>query len=105
MNSGRLYIVPTPIGNLSDITIRAINILKNCDLVIAEDTRITRNLLKHYQIKTNIISYHKFNEVKRTDFVLKLLMDGKNISLVSNAGTPLISDPGFVIIDKAIRHG
>lgn len=105
MKNGKLYIVPTPIGNLSDITIRAIDILKTSDLIIAEDTRITQNLLNYYQIKTRVISYHKFNEIKRSDLILKLLDEGKTISLVSDAGTPLLSDPGFIILDMAIKNG
>ncbi len=105
MNNGKLYIVPTPIGNLSDITIRAIDVLKKSDLIIAEDTRITKKLLNYYQIQTKLISYHKFNEAKRVDFILKLLRTGKIISLVSDAGTPLLSDPGFVIVKAVIKEG
>jgi 16S rRNA (cytidine1402-2'-O)-methyltransferase len=79
--------------------------LKTSDLIIAEDTRITQNLLNYYQIKTRVISYHKFNEIKRSDLILKLLDEGKTISLVSDAGTPLLSDPGFIILDMAIKNG
>lgn len=105
MKNGKLYIVPTPIGNLSDITIRAIDTLKTSDLIIAEDTRNTKNLLNYYQIKTKVISYHKFNEKKRSDLILKLLNEGRTISLVSDAGTPLLSDPGFIILDMVIKNG
>jgi|DewCreStandDraft_4_1066084.scaffolds.fasta_scaffold02534_4 16S rRNA (cytidine1402-2'-O)-methyltransferase len=105
MNGGKLYIVPTPIGNLSDITIRALDVLKKTNIIIAEDTRITKKLLNHYQIKSELISYHKFNESKRVNFILDLLKSGKIISLVSDAGTPLLSDPGFVIVKEVIKQG
>jgi len=104
MNNGKFYIVPTPIGNLSDITIRAIDVLKKSDLIIAEDTRITQKLLNYYQIKVKLISYHKFNEGKKVNFILKLLNDGKIISLVSDAGTPLLSDPGYIIVKAVIKE-
>lgn len=105
MNNGKLYIVPTPVGNLADITIRAIDVLKKSDLIVAEDTRVTQKLLNYYQIKVKTVSYHKFNEDKRVVFVLKLLEEGKIISLVSDAGTPLISDPGFIIVNAVIKRG
>lgn len=105
MNNGKLYIVPTPVGNLSDMTIRAVDVLKKSDLIIAEDTRVTQKLLNHYQIKIKLISYHKFNERERVIFILKLLDEGKVISLVSDAGTPLISDPGFKIVNAVIKRG
>ncbi|HPD18223.1 MAG: 16S rRNA (cytidine(1402)-2'-O)-methyltransferase [Candidatus Goldbacteria bacterium] len=105
MNSGKFYIIPTPIGNMSDITIRAIDVLKKSNLIIAEDTRVTQKLLNHYRIKTKLISYHKFNEEKRVRFILELLSNGNVISLVSDAGTPLLSDPGFIITKEVIEKG
>lgn len=94
------YIVPTPIGNLEDITLRAINTLKSVDLIACEDIRVTQKLLNHYDIKTKCISYHKFNEKERVNFFLKTLEEGKKIALVSDAGTPLFCDPGAVIVKE-----
>ncbi|MFA6050289.1 MAG: 16S rRNA (cytidine(1402)-2'-O)-methyltransferase [Candidatus Paceibacterota bacterium] len=94
------YIVPTPIGNLEDITLRAIRILKECDLILCEDTRETRKLLNHYEIKTATQSYHAQSKLSRIDDIIKDLEDGKNIALVSDAGTPAISDPGSLLISK-----
>jgi len=99
------YIVPTPIGNIGDITLRAIEILKSVDLIACEDTRTTQKLLNHYDIKTKCISYHKYNEHERVDFFLKLLSEGKKIALVSDAGTPMICDPGGVIVLELIKGG
>jgi len=98
-NKGILYIVPTPIGNLEDITLRAIRILKEVDYIAAEDTRVTKKLLTHYEITNkNLIAYHDHNEqIKSTD-ILKLLNENKSIALVSDAGTPCISDPGYRLI-------
>ena len=99
-----LYLVSTPIGNLSDITLRAINILKNSDYILCEDTRVSRNLLNKYQIKSKLISNHKFNEKKNIDKILQLLNDDLVISLISDAGTPAISDPGSILVNECIRN-
>lgn len=99
------YIVPTPIGNIQDITYRAVEVLKNVDLIACEDTRVTQKLLNHYNIKTKCFSYHKYNERERVGFFLKELGEGKKIALVSDAGTPMICDPGAVIIDELIKNG
>ena len=93
-----LYIVSTPIGNLKDITLRAIETLKNVDLIAAEDTRHTRVLTSHYQITTPLTSYFEHNKIKKADYLIKLLKDGKDIALVTDAGTPGISDPGYYLI-------
>lgn len=103
MKSGKLYLVPTPIGNLKDITLRALETLKDVDIIAAEDTRQTLKLLNHFEIKKSMISYHKFNEQSKSDQIIDLLMEGKNIALVSDAGTPGISDPGSVIVQKCIE--
>lgn len=102
--SGTLYIVATPIGNLADITLRAIETLKSVDLIAAEDTRHTRILLEHYGIKTPSTSYFEYNKIKKTDYLLGLLKEGKSIALVSDAGTPGISDPGSAIIRLCIDN-
>ena len=99
------YVVPTPIGNISDITLRAIEILKSVDFIACEDTRTTQKILNHYDIKTKCISYHKYNERERVDFFLSELRAGKKIALVSDAGTPMICDPGAVIIDELVKNG
>lgn len=101
---GKLYLIPTPIGNLEDITFRAINILKEVDIVYAEDTRETFNLLKYYDINKKIESCHKYTEMKHKDKIISILKSGKNIGYVTDRGTPLISDPGNVIVDEAIRN-
>ncbi len=98
------YIVPTPIGNLSDISLRAIDVLKSVDIVACEDIRVTQKLLNHYQIKTKCVSYHKFNEKERVDMFLEFLREGKKIALVSDAGTPLICDPGSVIVAELRKN-
>ena len=103
MERGKLYLVPTPIGNLKDITLRALEVLKECHIVAAEDTRQTLKLLNHFEIKKPLISYHKFNEQSKGDEIIELLLEGKNIALVSDAGTPGISDPGSVIVEKCIE--
>jgi 16S rRNA (cytidine1402-2'-O)-methyltransferase len=103
--SGQLYIVPTPIGNLEDITLRAIRMLKETDLILAEDTRTTSFLLKHLQIEKPLKSYHQHNEHKVVEEIVSLLNGGKNIALVSDAGTPGISDPGFLLIRECIAAG
>jgi 16S rRNA (cytidine1402-2'-O)-methyltransferase len=100
---GTLYIIATPIGNLEDITQRALRVLGEVDVVACEDTRRTRVLLNHFGIKTKTISYHEHNERERSEQICKLLMSGKNVALVSDAGTPLISDPGFRVTRAAIE--
>lgn len=99
------YVVPTPIGNIQDITLRGIDVLKSVDLIACEDTRVTQKLLNHYQIQTKCVSYHKYNEKERIDFFLRELSEGKKIALVSDAGTPLICDPGSVIINELTKKG
>ena len=101
---GKLYLIPTPIGNLEDITQRALNILKEVDIVYAEDTRETFNRLKYYNINKKIESCHKYSEMKHKDKIISLLKEGKNIGYVTDRGTPLISDPGNVIVDEAINN-
>lgn len=103
---GKLFVVPTPIGNLSDITKRAVEVLSDCDLIAAEDTRVTKNLLNHLNIKKNTISYHKFNEATRkNELIKKLKEDDFDICLVTDAGTPCISDPGYFLVREAIENG
>ena len=99
-----LYIVSTPIGNLSDITIRAINILENSDYILCEDTRISKKLLDRYKIKSKLISNHKFNEIKNLNKIMDVLKSEKIVSLISDAGTPAISDPGRIIINECIKN-
>ena len=101
---GNLYIVATPIGNLEDITLRAINVLKSVDLIIAEDTRHSLKLLNHLEITKPLISYHRHNEEDKTENILKKIEEGKNIALISDAGTPVISDPGEFIVKEAIER-
>ena len=101
--SNSLYIVSTPIGNLDDITLRAIEVLKNSDIIICEDTRHSIKLLNHLKIKKKMVSYHKFNEKKQTKEVIKLINEGKILSLISDAGTPLLSDPGRLLLNECIK--
>lgn len=103
--NGRLYLVATPIGNLEDITLRAIRVLKEVDIVVAEDTRQTVKLLNHLQIQKNMISYHRHSTDERCKQIIKELKDGKDIALVSDAGTPAISDPGEEVVKLAISEG
>lgn len=105
MQYGKLYIVPTPIGNMKDITLRALEVLESVDLIAAEDTRQSLKLLNHYGIKKTLVSYHKHNERSMSGTIMNVLKDGKNVALVSDAGTPGISDPGSVIIKKCIDEG
>lgn len=102
---GKLYVVPTPIGNLEDMTLRAIRILKEVDTILAEDTRTTSILLKHYQIEKRVMAFHKFNEHKALLGYVNRLQGGENIALVSDAGTPSISDPGFLIVRACVENG
>ena len=104
INDIKLYIVPTPIGNLDDITLRAINTLKSSDLILSEDTRHAKKLLSHYKISTKVKSYHLNNEHKKVNEYVKLMLNGKTISLITDAGTPCISDPGFLLVREAIRN-
>ena len=101
----KLYVVPTPIGNLQDMTFRAIEVLKKADLILAEDTRTSGKLLKHFEIDTPQRSYHKFNEHKIVDGLIRQMLEGQTFALISDAGTPAISDPGYLIVHKAIENG
>ena len=102
---GTLYIVPTPVGNMEDMTFRAIRILKEADLILAEDTRTSGILLKHYEIKNTLLSHHKFNEHGTSAGIVDRLLAGENVALISDAGTPGISDPGFFLVREAVRAG
>ena len=104
LSSNSLYIVSTPIGNLDDITLRAINVLKNSDIILCEDTRHSIKLLNHFKIKKKLISYHKFNEKKELTNIIKYLNEGKILSLISDAGTPTLSDPGRLLIKTCIDN-
>ena len=103
-NENGLYLVSTPIGNLKDITLRAIETLKKSSYILCEDTRVSRNLLDRYEIKLRLISNHKFNESKNVNKILDLLMSGETISLISDAGTPSISDPGAILVNECIKN-
>ena len=100
-----LYIVPTPVGNMEDMTLRAIRILREVDVVLAEDTRTSGILLKHFDIKNQLLSHHKFNEHGTSASVVERLLAGQNVALISDAGTPGISDPGFFLVREAVRAG
>jgi 16S rRNA (cytidine1402-2'-O)-methyltransferase len=100
----KLYVVPTPIGNLEDITLRALRVLKEVDLILAEDTRTTHRLLSHYQIETRLQSYHIFNEHQRTSEIADRILAGETLALVSDAGTPSISDPGFMLVRACLER-
>ena len=101
----KLFLVPTPIGNLEDITLRAIRILKEVDLILAEDTRTTGNLLKHFEINTRMMAHHLFNEHHEVPLITDRIISGENIALVSDAGTPGISDPGFLLVRECLKAG
>lgn len=102
---GILYLVPTPVGNLDDITLRALRVLKEADLVLAEDTRRAGLLLAHFDMKKPMLSYHKFNEHKAVGGFVRRIREGESVALVTDAGTPGISDPGFLIVREAVREG
>lgn len=101
----KLFVVPTPIGNLEDMTFRAIRVLKEADLILAEDTRTSGFLLKHFEIKTPMQSHHKFNEHKTVENVVQRIMNGQKVALISDAGTPAISDPGFLVVRQCVENG
>ena len=103
--TNHLYIVSTPIGNLDDITLRALTVLKNSDIILCEDTRRSLKLLNHFKIKKKLISYHKFNEKKQLTNIIKHFNEGKILSLISDAGTPLLSDPGRLLVNTCIEKG
>ncbi len=100
---GKLYLVPTPIGNLEDITLRALRILKEVDLILAEDTRTSAPLLKHFDIQQKVFAHHQHNEHQSSNEIIKFLLQGQNIALISDAGTPAISDPGFFLVREALK--
>jgi 16S rRNA (cytidine1402-2'-O)-methyltransferase len=102
---GTLYIVSTPIGNLADISQRALRTLSEVDLILCEDTRVTRKLLEHYKIKTPVLSYHQHSKLKKIEHIIQLFQEGKNLALVSDAGTPGVSDPGNKLIAQLIESG
>lgn len=102
---GKLYVVPTPVGNLEDMTFRAVRVLKEADLILAEDTRTSGVLLKHFEIKNSMQSHHKFNEHKMVESVVNRIKAGETIALISDAGTPGISDPGFLVVRECVRNG
>ena len=102
---GKLYVVPTPVGNLEDMTFRAIRILKEADLVLAEDTRTSGILLKHFEIKNTMQPHHKFNEHRMVEQVVDKIKGGWTVALISDAGTPGISDPGFLVVRECVRNG
>jgi len=105
VNIGKLYVVPTPIGNLEDITLRAIRVLKECDLILAEDTRTSGVLLKHFDIGTRMQSHHKFNEHRAVAHIVERIKSGDCIALISDAGTPSVSDPGFLLVRACAEEG
>lgn len=103
--NGKLYLIPTPIGNLKDITLRALETLKSVDIIACEDTRQSLKLLNHFGIKKMLISYHKFNENGKSNNIIEMLREGKNIAIISDAGTPGISDPGAIIVKRCVEEG
>jgi len=102
---GKLYLAPTPVGNLEDMTFRAVRVLKEVDLILAEDTRTTSFLLKHFQIENKMLSHHKFNEHQTVAGIAQRIKAGETIALVSDAGTPAISDPGFMLVRECVENG
>jgi 16S rRNA (cytidine1402-2'-O)-methyltransferase len=104
LNMGILYVVPTPVGNLDDMTFRAVKVLKEVDFILAEDTRTSGNLLKHFDIKNALVSHHKFNEHQTVENVVEKIKAGSNAALISDAGTPAISDPGFLLVRECARN-
>ena len=105
MGQGRLYIVPTPVGNLDDMSIRAVQVLRDAELILAEDTRTSSVLLKHFDIHGRLESHHKFNEHKTCDIIKERILQGLNVALISDAGTPGISDPGFLLVRTCVAEG
>ena len=105
MGQGRLYIVPTPLGNLDDMSIRAVQVLRDAELILAEDTRTSSVLLKHFDIHGRLESHHKFNEHKTCDIIKERILQGLNVALISDAGTPGISDPGFLLVRTCVAEG
>src|SRR5512136_2857095 len=103
--AGILYLVATPIGNLEDISYRAVRVLKEADLIACEDTRRTRTLLDHYGIRSPLVSYHEHNETRRAAEIVTALVENKKVALVSDAGSPLVSDPGYRLVREAVEHG
>lgn len=103
--AGKLYIVPTPVGNLEDMTFRAVSVLKSVDLILAEDTRTSSVLLKHYDIRGRLESHHKFNEHKTAAVIKERILSGLDVALISDAGTPGISDPGFLLVRTCVQEG
>lgn len=103
--AGRLYIVPTPVGNMEDMTFRAVNVLKSVDLILAEDTRTSSVLLRHYDIHARLESHHKFNEHKTVSVIRDRILSGLDVALISDAGTPGISDPGFLLVRTCVAEG
>ncbi len=103
MNQGKLYIVATPIGNLGDITLRALETFKSVDIILCEDTRVTKNLLAYYNIQKTLVSYHQHTDTKKIKEIISWLEEGKNIALVTDAGTPGISDPGGILISQVVN--
>ena len=102
---GILYVVPTPVGNMEDMTFRAIRVLKEADLILAEDTRTSSVLLHHYDIRNEVKSHHKFNEHQTVQYVVQRLLQGEKVALISDAGTPGISDPGFLLVRECVQQG
>jgi 16S rRNA (cytidine1402-2'-O)-methyltransferase len=102
--TGKLYLVPTPIGNLEDMTFRAIRVLKEADVILAEDTRTSAPLLKHFDIHQKVYAHHQHNEHQSSNEIVRLLKEGKKVALISDAGTPAISDPGFYLVREAVKN-